>query len=579
MRPELSSTGNVSGDLDQVFYRRVVQSRTHADLFECRKIASQSKDELLIRAFVAAMFTSKAHRKEVSSCIREYIGRRAIPALLWNLPRLSTQQRMFQARLLCTLGHWEALEVYYRAFQEMDQVDANARKSIVSFLTNYSPKLLPGMRRSLESNDGSYAIFCAPYLHKYHPLEVSIRLAAITRDPGESIENRGKALHLLIAFSPDSAARCLVECGGSFPISLLLSTLAQLAVSEDGKPFLPAVFDDFAQHHDDRRLAARLCSPRQDSEDREVQFRWITEQLTNWINEGAQAEMPRWVRHVAKQLCRADHPEWVSYLESAVTTGHLAKFARGVLIASQHPAGLRLLRKQIESASKPEELYLPCIEAIRAYREDATGVLETVVAAGNAKLRDRIEQIVSLTWPGKTIDQMLDLLKKSSAPVPTAPLESAEPAEPTAVRTLRRKARTTSSFERNRGIADEAKFLEQYCCQVCGRKLVNARTGEPYAESHHVHPLGHDGSDTIDNLLCLCPLCHAFFHLGCIGIDKSLGVHLSGAATQERFFQQLRVASGRRISPDALRHHWGVLFIPPEDRRFESDPDDDAAER
>ncbi len=163
------------------------------------------------------------------------------------------------------------------------------------------------MRRLLEANDGSYAIFFA--LYEYHPLEVSTRLVAITRDPIESAENEDKALHLQIAFSLDSAARCLVDCGGSFPLSLLLSTLAKLAASEKGKPLLLAALDDFAHHHDERQLAATLCSPRQDTEDRKLQFHWITEQLANCVNGGTQAKMPRRFRDVAQQLCRPDHPK------------------------------------------------------------------------------------------------------------------------------------------------------------------------------------------------------------------------------------------------------------------------------
>lgn len=573
MRSYLSKTHKLIDEVDHVFYRRITQPCA-TNLFECQKIASRSQDERLIRAFVAAMFTSKIHRKKISSCIRKYIGRRAIPALLWNLPTLPPQQRMFQAQLLCTLGHWEAFEVYHRAIRELAQLDASTRKSIESFLTNYSPKLLPGMRRSLESDDSSFAIFCAPYLHKYYPPEVSERLVAVIRNPTESIGTKGKALRLLVSFSPSSAAYCLIDCGGAFPLSLLLSTLTQLAASEEGTPLLPTVLDDFAHHHDERRLAAVLCSLGQNAEDRNLQFRWITEQIAEWVNDGTQAELPRWVQRVAQQLCRANHPEWVNYLETAATES-LEKFACDVFIASQHPAGLRLLCKQIDSASKPGELFRPCIEAIRTYRDDATEVLEKVIAVGDAKLQARIEQIVALTWPGKTIKQLLDERRKVPPIVPNTPQVLPEPA---ALRTSRRKARTTTAFDRDRGIADEVKVLEQHCCQVCGRRLVNARTGEPYAECHHVHPLGHDGNDAVDNLLCLCPLCHAFFHLGCIGIDKSLRVHLSGAATQERFFQELRVAGGRHISKDALRYHWGTLFIPPADCQFESDPDEDETE-
>jgi predicted restriction endonuclease len=206
-------------------------------------------------------------------------------------------------------------------------------------------------------------------------------------------------------------------------------------------------------------------------------------------------------------------------------------------------------------------------------------VLNRVVAAGHRKLWERIEQVVALTWPGKTIDQLL-AERNVASPPPDSRDEPVVPAEaPLQRRTPRRKARTALSFERDRSIADEVKEQEQYSCQVCGRTLVNARTQEPYAESHHVHPLGHGGSDATDNMLCLCPLCHALFHLGCIGIDCLLRIHVSGVATEERLFQRLRLASGRHISIEALRHHWGALFIPPSDVRFdEQDLDEDSGQ-
>src|SRR5581483_11336116 len=106
------------------------------------------------------------------ACIRDYIGRRAVPALLWNLSRLPPQQRAFQARLLCMLGHWEAFGVYYRAIRDLEPLDANTQKSVEWFLTNHTPTLLTALRRSVDSSDARFFLFCVPYLHKYQPAEV-----------------------------------------------------------------------------------------------------------------------------------------------------------------------------------------------------------------------------------------------------------------------------------------------------------------------------------------------------------------------------------------------------------------------
>src|SRR5581483_7494521 len=101
METTLGNGESLSQDFDAAFYRRVLRASGNVELFECRKIVTRSKDEHVLRAFIAAMFASKTHRKAISACIRDYIGRRAVPALLWNLSRLPPQQRAFQARLLC----------------------------------------------------------------------------------------------------------------------------------------------------------------------------------------------------------------------------------------------------------------------------------------------------------------------------------------------------------------------------------------------------------------------------------------------------------------------------------------------
>jgi hypothetical protein len=221
MQPGQSDTRQADPGFDQGFYRHVIQARAHAELLDCRKIATRSKDERILRAFVAAMFASRTHRRAVSSCIREYIGKRAIPALLWNLDQLPPRQQLFQARLLCMLGHWETLAVYYSSIRALEPLDANTNKSVESFMTNYTPALLPGLRSSLGSKDHGFTVFCAPYLHKYDPLKVSTRLTDIVHESTAEPDARNKALHVLIAFSPDDAVSCLLDCGEWFSLPVL----------------------------------------------------------------------------------------------------------------------------------------------------------------------------------------------------------------------------------------------------------------------------------------------------------------------------------------------------------------------
>lgn len=46
--------------------------------------------------------------------------------------------------------------------------------------------------------------------------------------------------------------------------------------------------------------------------------------------------------------------------------------------------------------------------------------------------------------------------------------------------------------------------------------------GTKYAESHHVKPLGKGGLDRRDNIVCLCPNCHAKCDLGAIRLTLEM---------------------------------------------------------
>jgi putative restriction endonuclease len=95
--------------------------------------------------------------------------------------------------------------------------------------------------------------------------------------------------------------------------------------------------------------------------------------------------------------------------------------------------------------------------------------------------------------------------------------------------------------------ARKVKELYEYHCQVCGVRLEGP--AGPYAEAAHIRPLGtpHDGPDTIDNLLCLCPNHHVLFDYGGIAIadDFSL-LGIDG---------RLTVKPEHHINPTHIRYH------------------------
>lgn len=74
----------------------------------------------------------------------------------------------------------------------------------------------------------------------------------------------------------------------------------------------------------------------------------------------------------------------------------------------------------------------------------------------------------------------------------------------------------TRSFERNPLVVAIAKLRANFSCQVPGCTYVPFVTseGRPYCEIHHVTPLAQGGTDTIDNVVCLCPSHHREAHHG-----------------------------------------------------------------
>ena len=69
----------------------------------------------------------------------------------------------------------------------------------------------------------------------------------------------------------------------------------------------------------------------------------------------------------------------------------------------------------------------------------------------------------------------------------------------------------TTRIVRDTTAAESVKAMHNYVCQACSSRI--ERLGGSYAEGAHIQPLGrpHNGPDTADNILCLCPNCHVLF--------------------------------------------------------------------
>ena len=69
----------------------------------------------------------------------------------------------------------------------------------------------------------------------------------------------------------------------------------------------------------------------------------------------------------------------------------------------------------------------------------------------------------------------------------------------------------TTRIVRDTLAAEAVKNAYQYACQTCSTRI--ERPGGAYAQGAYIRPLGrpHNGPDTADNILCLCPNCHVLF--------------------------------------------------------------------
>jgi putative restriction endonuclease len=104
---------------------------------------------------------------------------------------------------------------------------------------------------------------------------------------------------------------------------------------------------------------------------------------------------------------------------------------------------------------------------------------------------------------------------------------------------------------RNTEMSGRVKAANRYKCQVCGIVL-ETRTG-PYAEGAHIRPIGtpHNGPDTEDNLLCLCPNDHVLFDRLAIFIDEQLDVRRSSDKVK---LGSLLIPAGRPSSEHITYH-------------------------
>lgn len=79
-----------------------------------------------------------------------------------------------------------------------------------------------------------------------------------------------------------------------------------------------------------------------------------------------------------------------------------------------------------------------------------------------------------------------------------------------------KKPKTVEStvYYRDPYLKEIVKRIAEGKCQFCGNDAPFIdKNGEPYLEEHHVKKLADGGTDTIDNVVAICPNCHRKMHV------------------------------------------------------------------
>lgn len=126
-----------------------------------------------------------------------------------------------------------------------------------------------------------------------------------------------------------------------------------------------------------------------------------------------------------------------------------------------------------------------------------------------------------------------------SEPISFVAADINEPSEASRIST------TVYRILRDTETARKIKKLYGYKCQICN-SFILVNKNQPYAEIHHIKPLGkpHNGPDIPGNILCVCPNHDVQLDYGAIKIDK----------------QSLNIMDGHEINEGFLEYHNSVIL-------------------
>ena len=108
-----------------------------------------------------------------------------------------------------------------------------------------------------------------------------------------------------------------------------------------------------------------------------------------------------------------------------------------------------------------------------------------------------------------------------------------------------RVSREIDIILRKKILVDKIKKMYNYTCQICGTRI-SIHNDKYYSEVHHIIPLGipHNGSDSIDNMICVCPNDHVLLDFFAIPIEtKYLKLYRHDISAVAVEYHNLRVVN------------------------------------
>lgn len=130
------------------------------------------------------------------------------------------------------------------------------------------------------------------------------------------------------------------------------------------------------------------------------------------------------------------------------------------------------------------------------------------------KLLDESEPI-----PEGILDKNLEEKERIAKRLPTDKLKAL--AEQNQSDNVSSRTVTSNTFIRDAFVAEYAKRKANGYCQLCEEPApFSNKEGAPYLECHHIEWISKGGSDTINNIVALCPNCHRKMHVWNLESDR-----------------------------------------------------------